>query len=129
MALSGQIRQSGFLGVQIVAPRSISACARSPARTPFGNASANPCARFAIKTFAARQPASVRSDGMAHSRETTRSILPSTGAMRSSNAIEAMAAAVYGPTPASSRRLFASCGKLPHAATAFAQACRLRARL
>ena len=83
--LSHVVVPARFLGVQTPAPRSIMACAKSPAR------------RFGVKVAARR-----RSSGLAagsgsvtvNSRATTLSMLPSTGLAGSPKAIAAMAAAV-----------------------------------
>ena len=77
--------QAGFFGVQIVAPRSIIACVKSPARRCGTSVSA----RARISAFAAGNSASI-----ANSRAITRSMLPSIATARRSNAIAAIAAAV-----------------------------------
>ncbi len=84
-SIHGQSAQAGLFGVQMVAPRSISAWAKSPARA--GGISV--AVRRRISAFAAGNSSST-----ANSRATTRSILPSTGAARASNAMAAIAAAV-----------------------------------
>ena len=81
----GRRAQAGRFGVQIVAPRSIRPCAKSPGRSAGTSASAS--ARIA--GFAFGSGVSTR-----NSRETTRSTLPSTAAAGRSNAIAAIAAAV-----------------------------------
>ena len=67
------------------------------------------------------------SSSIANTRASTRATLPSTSGARSPNAIDATAPAVYGPTPGTARSSAAVRGNaLP--ASAFAPACRLRAR-
>jgi len=71
--------------VQSVAPRSIIACAKSPAR------------RSGVSVAASRFSSGLAAGSgvsMANSRATTRSILPSTGLALRSKAMAAMAAAV-----------------------------------
>ena len=85
-SIQGQSAQAGFFGVQMVAPRSISACAKSPARAAGTSVCGEPLDRAAW-------PRAVRSS-TANSLATTRSTLPSTGAAGASNAIAAIAAAV-----------------------------------
>ena len=70
-SIHGQSAQAGFFGVQMVAPRSISACAKSPARF----AGTRPSASRRICAFAAGSSSST-----AKSLATTRSTLPSTAA-------------------------------------------------
>ncbi len=77
--------QAGFFGVQMVAPRSISACAKSPAR----RGGSSDAASALMRGFAAGNSSST-----ANSRVTTRSTLPSTGTAGASKAIAAIAAAV-----------------------------------
>ena len=77
--------QFGRRGVQIVAPRSIIACAKSPGRS----AGVISAVRSRISALAAGRGVS-----MANSRATTRSTLPSTTASGRSKAIAAIAAAV-----------------------------------
>ena len=77
--------QDGRRGVQIVAPRSIIACAKSPGRV--AGTSLSTIAR--ICGLASGSGVSIAS-----SRETTRSTLPSTTAAGRSKAIAAIAAAV-----------------------------------
>ena len=84
-SIHGQSAQAGFFGVQIVAPRSIIACAKSPARA----SGTSVCASAADLRLGGRQSRSI-----ANSRATTRSTLPSTATARRSNAIAAIAAAV-----------------------------------
>ncbi len=83
----------------------------------------NRAAAAAIAALAAGSGASI-----ANTRAATRSTLPSTGTAGTPNAMAATAAAVYGPMPGSARKPIRSRGKPPAAATALAQACRLRAR-
>ena len=84
-SFSGHSEQAGFFGVQIDAPRSISACALSPARLSASSVAANSL----ISGFACGSASST-----ANSRYTTRSLLPSSGMARRSKAIAAIAAAV-----------------------------------
>jgi len=84
-AAQGQRPQSGLRGVQTVAPRSISACAKSPAR-----AAGSISSTFSrTRRFACRKGAA-----MAWSRAITRSTLPSIAAEGASKAIAAIAPAV-----------------------------------
>ncbi len=77
--------QDGLRGVQIVAPRSIMACAKSP-----GRAAGTSCSTIAwICGLAAGSGVSIASN-----RAITRSTLPSTTAAGRSKAIAAIAAAV-----------------------------------
>ena len=84
-SIQGQSAQAGFFGVQMVAPRSISACAKSPARS----AGTMHAVRRRISALAAGNSCS-----SAKSLATTRSTLPSTAAAGASNAMAAIAAAV-----------------------------------
>lgn len=63
-------------------------------------------------------------------RARTRATLPSTSGARSPNAIDAIAPAVYGPMPGTSRSVAAVRGSAPpkRSATERAPLCRLRAR-
>ena len=84
-AIHGQRAQAGRFGVQIVAPRSIRAWAKSPGRA--GGTSSGVSARrsgFALGN----------GSSMVKSRDTTRSTLPSTAAAGWLKAIAATAAAV-----------------------------------
>jgi hypothetical protein len=81
----GQMAQAGRFGVQIVAPRSIIACAKSPGRS-LGVSSVT------LRFIAGLEPGSGAS--MANSREITRSTLPSITAACRSKAIAATAAEV-----------------------------------
>ena len=69
-AIHGHSTQAGFLGVQMVAPRSIIACAKSPG----ARAGVSASARRRISGLARGSGSSI-----ANSRATTRSTLPSTG--------------------------------------------------
>ena len=82
---AGRPAQSGFRGRQIVAPMSISAWAKSPARR--GGASARAAAAIALRCSAIGASSAVR-------RARMRAMLPSTGAAWRSKAIAAIAAAV-----------------------------------
>ena len=84
-SFSGHNAQAGFFGVQIEEPRSIKACALSPARDGPSNVAAN----CWISGFACGSGSST-----VNSRDTTRSILPSTGMVLMSKAIAEIAAAV-----------------------------------
>ncbi len=121
--LSGHSTQAGFFGVQIEAPKSISACALSPAREFASPArdSTSPARGF---TSPAREgPSSVaasrwisglacgNTSSTANNRDTTRSILPSTGMVCRPNAIAAIAAAVYGADPRQLAQAFFSVRK------------------
>jgi hypothetical protein len=90
--VSGHSTQAGFFGVQIDAPRSIRACALSPARDAASPAPEHPISVAA--NFWMRGLAFGGGSSTANSRDTTRSILPSTGMVRRSKAIAAIAAAV-----------------------------------
>jgi len=70
------------------------------------------------------------SSSISNTRASTRATLPSTSGDRSPNAIDAIAPAVYGPIPGTSRSSAARVGSAPpnRASTACAPACRLRAR-
>ena len=83
----GQIAQAGLRGVQMVAPRSNSACAKSDGRATASGS--RPSWSAAAATAAAEG-----SVAMANRRETTRSTLPSTGTTGTPNAIAATARAV-----------------------------------
>lgn len=83
--LQGHDWQTGDFGVQIVAPKSIIACAKSPALT-FG---ASMVAMALMSGLDAGNGLVI-----AHSLESTRSMFPSTGAACLPKAIDAMAAAV-----------------------------------
>ena len=84
--IHGQSTQAGFFGVQMVAPRSISACAKSPARADGHQALRRGAGCPAL--------AAGNSSSTANSRATTRSTLPSTAAAGASKAMAAIAAAV-----------------------------------
>ncbi len=103
-SLIGHSAQAGFFGVQIEDPRSISACALSPARV----APSSVVASCWISGFDCGSGSST-----ANSRDTTRSMLPSTGMVRRPNAIAAIAAAVYGPIPGSARKPSSVSGNAP----------------
>ena len=66
------------------------------------------------------------SSSIANTRASTRDTLPSTSGARSPYAIDAIAPAVYGPMPGTPRSSLAVRGNA--SPTAFAPACRLRAR-
>ena len=125
--VSGHTRQRGWVGAQIVAPSSIRPWFRSPGAAAAGSA--------AISSPAAVHSALVPADALmscsiANTRASTRATLPSTSGARSPNAIDAIAPAVYGPMPGTSRSSAAHDGSAPpnRAPTACAPACRLRAR-
>ena len=99
LSFHGQKTQAGFFGVQIVAPRSIIACAKSPAAVA---ARARGPAQSGL--------ASGNGPASANSRAITRSILPSTGLAGGPKAIAAIAAAVYAPIPGRSRKSASVCG-------------------
>jgi len=124
---TGQTRQRGCACVQIVAPSSISPWFRSPGAAALGSAAINSPAA----DHSALAPAvDLMSCSIANTRASTRATLPSTSGARSPNAIDAIAPAVYGPIPGTSRSSAARDGKAPpnRASTACAPACRLRAR-
>ena len=100
-AFHGQALQFGRRGLHTVAPRSISAWAKSPARWR----GVRRCATSAISGLAAGNGVSIR-----WSRDITRSMFPSTGVAGWSNAIAAIAAAVYGPMPGRRLRSFSWSG-------------------
>jgi hypothetical protein len=124
---SGQIRQRGWLAAQIVAPSSIRPWLRSPGAAASGSAAiSSPAA-----AHSALPPAlDLMSSSIANTRASTRATLPSTSGARSPNAIDAIAPAVYGPIPGTSRSSAAHDGSAPpnRPSTACAPACRLRAR-
>lgn len=124
---SGQIRQRGWVGAQIVAPSSIRPWLRSPGGAPSGSAAMTAPAA----AHSALPPAvDLMSSSIANTRASTRATLPSTSGARSPNAIDAIAPAVYGPMPGTSRSSAARDGSAPpnRWSTACAPACRLRAR-
>ncbi len=124
---SGHPRQRGWVAAQIVAPSSISPWFRSPGAAAAGSARiSSPAA-----DHSALPPAlDLMSCSIANTRASTRATLPSTSGARSPNAIDAIAPAVYGPIPGTSRSSAAEPGSAPpnRASTARAPACRLRAR-
>ena len=85
----GQRAQAGRRGVQIVAPRSNSAWAKSP-----GRARAAGCSMKARARLARRDRAAGSGSRMSKSRAATRSTLPSTGTVGRSKAMAATAAEV-----------------------------------
>ena len=117
----GHFVQSGRLGVQIVAPRSISACAMSPGRSR----AISFCDNSRNSGLASGKGVSTD-----QSRAVTRSILPSSGMTGRLNAIAPTAAAVYGPMPGRASSPSTVSGKTPPdcSVTAMAHLCRLRAR-
>jgi len=124
---SGHPRQRGWVAAQIVAPSSISPWFRSPGAAAWGSAAiSSPAA-----AHSALPPAvDLMSCSIANTRASTRATLPSTSGARSPNAIDAIAPAVYGPIPGTSRSSAARAGSAPpnRASTACAPAWRLRAR-
>lgn len=112
----GQIRQRGDVGVHTVAPSSIRPWLRSPGAWPAGSAAISSPAR----AHSALPPAlDLMSCGIANTRASTRATLPSTSGARSPYAIEAIAPAVYGPMPGTSRSSAAERGRAPsHLASA-----------
>ena len=118
----GQSAQAGFFGVQMVAPRSIIACAKSPARAR------GVSARAKRADLAAWPPAAASST--AKSRAITRSILPSTGDRRRVERDRRDRGRRVGADARQRAQLGFGCGKCPpwRSTTACAQACRLRAR-
>ena len=126
-AASGHARQRGCVAAQIVAPSSISPWFRSPGAAARGSARISSSAA----AHSALVPAvDLMSCSIANTRASTRATLPSTSGARSPNAIDAIAPAVYGPMPGTSRSSAARDGSDPpnRASTACAPACRLRAR-
>jgi hypothetical protein len=124
---SGQTRHRGCAAAQIVAPSSISPWFRSPGAVAAGSAAiSSPAA-----AHSALPPAvDLMSSSIENTRASTRATLPSTSGARSPNAIDAIAPAVYGPIPGTSRSSAAHDGSAPpnRLPTACAPACRLRAR-
>lgn len=120
----GHTRHRGSTGTHVVAPSSITAWLSSPGCSRASRAS------ISAPAFAhtARWPAvPFTSSSIANTRASTRATLPSTSGVRSPKAIDAIAPAVYGPIPFTSRSSLARDGNvLP--ASDFAPACRLRAR-
>jgi hypothetical protein len=127
ISCNGHTRQRGWVGAQIVAPSSISPWFRSPGRAASGKARiSSPAA-----VHSALPPAvDLMSCSMPNTRASTRATLPSTSGARSPNAIDAIAPAVYGPIPGTSRSSAAHDGSAPpnRASTVCAPAWRLRAR-
>ena len=124
---SGHTRQRGCVAEQIVAPSSISPWFSAPGAAPSGSAFISSPAT----AHSALPPAvDLMSCSIANTRASTRATLPSTSGARSPNAIDAIAPAVYGPIPGTSRSSAAHDGSAPPncASTARAPACRLRAR-
>lgn len=124
---SGQIRHRGFVGVHVVAPSSISPWFRSPGAELAGK----PSMTSAAASHNALPPAvDFTSSSMPQTRARTRATFPSTSGARSPNAIEAIAPAVYGPMPGTSRSSAARDGIAASGRdiTACAPAFRLRAR-
>ena len=124
---SGQIRHRGCAAAQIVAPSSIRPWLRSPGADGSGSAAITAPAA----AHSALPPAvDLMSLSIANTRASTRATLPSTSGARSPNAIDAIAPAVYGPIPGTSRSWAARDGSAPpnRSSTARAPACRLRAR-
>jgi len=121
-AASGQRPQTGRAGVQTVAPRSIRAWLKVPAP------------RRGTSVAAIRQigssPAPPTGSAWPLSRASTRRELASTIGAGRSNAIEAIAPAVYRPTPGSDRSPATDRGTTPpcSATSAWAAACSCRAR-
>ena len=110
--------------MQTVAPSSIRPWLRSPGAKSGGSAAISAPATAQI----ALPPAvDLMSSSIANARASTRDTLPSTSGVRSANAIEAIAPAVYGPMPGTARSSLARDGNAP-APIAFAPAWRLRAR-
>lgn len=120
---TGQARQRGDLGAQIVAPSSIRPWLSAPGAAPAGSAAISSPA-LAHSSFVPR--ADLTSSSIANTRASTRATLPSTSGARSPYAIDAIAPAVYGPMPGTSRSSRAVRGSA--SPTAFAPAHRLRAR-
>ena len=110
---SGQREQPGDAGVHTVAPSSIIAWLKSPARCPPSARTSSP-ARAHTCFFSAASSAAPAS---ASTRASTRTTLPSTIGAASPNAMLAMAPAVYSPTPGSSRSPSAVARKAPAVAT------------
>ncbi len=122
---SGHIRHRGEVGVHTVAPSSIRPWLRSPGAAAAGSA----VIRAPAWAHSAFCPADdLMSCSMANTRPSTRATLPSTSGVRSPNAIEAIAPAVYGPIPGTVRSSAAVLGSVPRSRTACAPDHRLRAR-
>jgi hypothetical protein len=125
---SGQARQRGAVGAHNVAPSSIRPWLRSPGAARAGRAAISSPAR----AHSARWPAAdLMSSPIANTRANTRATLPSTSGARSPNAIDAIAPAVYGPIPGTSRSSLARAGNAPpmRSTTARAPDHRFRARV
>ncbi len=124
---TGHNRQRGWVAAQIVAPSSIKPWFRFPGAA----ASGSDCISAPAAAHSAFCPAvDLMSASIANTRASTRATLPSTSGARSPNAIDAIAPAVYGPIPGTSRSSAARDGSAPpnRASTAWAPACKLRAR-
>lgn len=124
---SGHTRQRGWVAVQIVAPSSMRPWFRSPGAAASGSARISAPAA----DHSAFCPAvDLMSCSIANTRASTRATLPSTSGARSPNAIDAIAPAVYGPMPGTSRSSAARVGNAPpnRASIVRAPVCRLRAR-
>lgn len=121
--LTGHIKQRGEVGVHSVAPSSIKPWLRSPGASSLGSADMS---SPALAQIAFAPCVLFTSIAIPNTRASTRDTLPSTSGARSPNAIDAIAPAVYGPMPGTARSSLARDGKRPR--TAFAPACRLRAR-
>lgn len=124
---TGHTRHLGWLAAQIVAPSSISPWFRSPGAAVSGN----PRISSPAAAHSAFCPAvDLMSSSIANTLASTRATFPSTSGARSPNAIDAIAPAVYGPIPGTSRSSAARDGSAPPnlASTALAPLCRLRAR-
>ena len=119
----------GFLGAHTVAPSSIMAWLKSPGLEAECSSNASATARTAeaalVPLLAASPPPRAQESLVA-----TRMTFPSTAATLSPNAMEATAAAVYGPTPGTLDRAFDVRGKCPSffVATCLAPSSRKRAR-
>ena len=126
-AAIGHTRHFGEVGEHSVAPSSMIAWLRSPGACSCGSAVISSPAR-AHNAFV---PAvDLMSSSIANTRASTRATFPSTSGARSPNAIDAIAPAVYGPMPGTSRSSAARCGSAPlhFVRTACAPFHRLRAR-
>ena len=120
----GHASHEGDFGVQTSAPNSMTAWLCIPGSLVFRKACANASIGFLPAGL------SIGSAIPAH-RLITRSALPSTAAVGSPKQMEAMAAAVYGPTPGSACQPFAVFGNSSfHSwATTCAALCKFRALL
>ena len=107
---TGHARQRGWVGEHTVAPSSMRPWFSAPGAARSGRA----CISAPAASHSALPPAvDLISCSIANTRASTRATLPSTSGARSPNAIEAIAPAVYGPIPGTSRSSAARDGSAP----------------